>query len=170
MLFSHWIMSNYMRPQGLQHARSACPSLSPRVCSNSCPLSWWCYLTISSSAAPFSFYFQSFPTSGSCPMSWLFPSSCQSLRPSAAASILPTKIRVDFFWDWLVWYPCSPKDSQESSPAPQFKSINFSVLSLLYSLTFTSACDIYFFTYTYIYIQKIVNIFLWDFNIGDSME
>ena len=57
---------------GLQHTRRPCPSLSPRVCSNSCPLSWWCCLTISSSAAPFSFRLQSFPASGSLPMSWLF--------------------------------------------------------------------------------------------------
>ena len=152
-MFSRWIMSNYLQPQGLQHACFTCPSLSPRVCSNSCPLSWWCSLTISSSAAPFSFYFQSFPTSGSCPMSWLFTSSCQSIGPSAAASILPMKIRVYFFWDFLVWYPCSPKDSRESSPAPQFKSINFSVLSL-WSNSHICTWHILFYIYIYLYTEN----------------
>ena len=58
-------MSNSLRPPGLQHARLPCPSLSPRICSSSCPLSWWCYLTISSSATPFSFCLQLFPPSES---------------------------------------------------------------------------------------------------------
>ena len=66
---------------------------SPRVCSNSCPLSWWCYLTISPSATLFSFYLQSFPASGSFPMSWLFPSGSQSIRASASASVLPVNIQ-----------------------------------------------------------------------------
>ena len=60
-------------PHGLQHARLPCPSLSPEVCSNSCPLSWWCHLTISSSVTPFSCP-QSFPALGSFPMSQLFAS------------------------------------------------------------------------------------------------
>ena len=60
-------MSNSLQPHGLQHARLLCPSLSPRACSNSCPLSWWCCLTISSSAAPFSSCLQSFPASGFFP-------------------------------------------------------------------------------------------------------
>ena len=81
-----------LRPCGLQHARFLDPSLSPRVCSNSCPLSQWCYLTISSSATLFSFCLQSFPASGSFPMSWLFASGGQSIRPSASASVLPMKI------------------------------------------------------------------------------
>ena len=67
-------MSNSLWPHGLQHTRLPCPSLSPGVCWNSCPLSWWCYLTISSSATPFSSCPQSFPTSGSFPMSWLLTS------------------------------------------------------------------------------------------------
>ena len=71
-------------------------SSSSRVCSNSCPLSWWCYLTISSSVAPFSSCPQSFPTSGSFPVSQLFNSSGQNIRASASASILPTNIQ-----DWF---------------------------------------------------------------------
>ena len=68
---------------GLKHARLPCPSLSPGACSNSCPLSQWCYLTISSSVSPFSCSPPSFPASGSFQMSWLFTSSGQSIRPSA---------------------------------------------------------------------------------------
>ena len=67
LLFSHSVMSNSLWPHGLQHARLPCSSPSPGVCSNSCPLSWWYYLIISSSAAPFSFCLQSFPASGSFP-------------------------------------------------------------------------------------------------------
>ena len=70
--FSRSVVSNSLWPHGLQHARLLCPSLSSEVCSDSCPLSWWCYLTISPSATPFSFCLQSFPASGSFPMKWLF--------------------------------------------------------------------------------------------------
>ena len=76
-------------PHGLQHSRFLCPPLSPRVCSNSCPLSQWCYLTISSSAASFSFYLPSFSASGSFPVSQLFTSGSQIIEPSALASVLP---------------------------------------------------------------------------------
>ena len=72
LLFSHSVMSDSLRPHGQQHTRLPCLSLSPRLCSNSCPLSRWCYLTVSSSATPFSFCLQSFPASGSFPMSQLF--------------------------------------------------------------------------------------------------
>ena len=68
--------------------------------------------------------------SGSFPVSWLFPSCGQSIGASASASVLPTIFRVDFLYDWLVCSPCYPRDSQESSPAPQFKNINSLVLSL----------------------------------------
>ena len=71
-------------PMGLQHARLPCPSLSPRVCSNSCPLNPWCRLTISSSVAPFSSCPQSFPASGSFPLSQLLTSGGQSIRASAS--------------------------------------------------------------------------------------
>ena len=80
------------QPHGLQHARFPCLSLSPGVCSNSCPLSWWCYLTISSSAALF-FCLQSFPESKSFPVSWLFTSGSQSIRASALASVLPVNMQ-----------------------------------------------------------------------------
>ena len=114
------------------------PPLSPGVCSNSSPLSRWHHPIISSSASPFSCCPQSFPASGSFPMSWLFPSGGQSIGASASATVLPI-FRVDFLWDWPVW-SCSPGDSQESSPA-QFKSISSLVLSLLDGSTLTSVHD-----------------------------
>ena len=79
-------------PQGLQHARVACPSVSPGVCSNSYPLSLWCHPTISSSVALF-FCLQSFPASGSFTMSWLFTLGVQSIGVSASASVLPMNIQ-----------------------------------------------------------------------------
>ena len=94
-LFSHSVMSDSLQPHGLQHARLPCPSLSPGVCSNSCPLNWWCHPTISSSVAHFSFCPQSFPASGLFPMSQLFASGGQSIGASvsASASVLPMNIQ-----------------------------------------------------------------------------
>ena len=77
----------------LQHSRLPCPSRSLRVCLNSCPLSQWYYLTISSSAAPFSFCLQSLPESGSFPMSWLFTTGGQSFGASDSALVLPMNIQ-----------------------------------------------------------------------------
>ena len=83
-------MSHSLQPHGLPHARLPCPSLSPRVCSNSCPLSQWCHLTISSCVIPFSCP-QSFPASKSFPMSWLSASGAQNTGTSA--SVLPINIQ-----------------------------------------------------------------------------
>ena len=85
-------MSDSLQPHGLQHARLPCPSLSPGVCSNSCPLSQWCYLINSSSATIFC-CLQSFPVSGSFPTSQLFASSGQSIRASVSTSVLPINIQ-----------------------------------------------------------------------------
>ena len=79
-------------PHGLQYTSLPCPSLSPGVHSNSCPLNWWSYLTISSSAALF-FWLQSFPPSGSFPMNRLSPSDGQNIGASASASVLPMNIQ-----------------------------------------------------------------------------
>ena len=123
-------LSLTMQPYGLQHARILCPSPSPGACSNSYPLSRWCHPAISSSVIPFSSCPQSFPASGSFQMSQLFASGGQSIAVSASASVLPMNIQVKS--------PCCPRDSQESFPTPQFKSINSLVLSFLYSPTLTA--------------------------------
>ena len=86
-------MSDSLQPHELQHARLPCPSLSPGVCSNSCPLCQWCHPTISCSVSPFSSCPQSFPTSGSFPVSQLFSSGCQSIGASASALVLPMNIQ-----------------------------------------------------------------------------
>ena len=86
-------MSDSLQLYGLQHARLLCPLLFLRVCSNSCPLSRWCYLTISSSATLFSFCLQSFPATRSFPMSRLFASGGQSIGASASASVFPITIQ-----------------------------------------------------------------------------
>ena len=77
LLFSHLVASNSCGPHKLQHARLPCPSLFPRVCSNSCPLSWWCHPTISSSVIPFFSCLQSFPASGFLDLHYL-PESAQT--------------------------------------------------------------------------------------------
>ena len=92
LVVSHFVMSDSLQPRGLQHARLPGPSPSPTACSNLCPLSWWCHPTISSSVTPFSSCLQSFPASGSIPMSGLSISVGQSIGASASASVLPMNI------------------------------------------------------------------------------
>ena len=89
-VFSH-LVSDSLHLRGLQHARLPCPSPSPGICSDSCPLNQWCHSTISSSATPFS-GFQSFPASGSLPVSQLFTSGGQSIVASSSTSVLPMNI------------------------------------------------------------------------------
>ena len=91
--FSHSVMSDSFRPHGLQHTRPPCPSPTPRVYSNSCPLSRGCYPTISSSVVPFSSCLQSFPASESFQMSQFFASGGQSFGVSASTSVLPMNIQ-----------------------------------------------------------------------------
>ena len=107
--FSSSVVSNSLGPHGLQHARPLCPSPTPRVYSNSCPLGWWCHPTISSSVIPFSSCLQSFPASGSFPMSQLFASGGQSIGPSASASVLPMNIQGWFPLEWRAGSPCCPR-------------------------------------------------------------
>ena len=87
-------------PSGLQHARPPCLSPTPRVYSNSCPLSWWCHSTISSPVVPLSSHLQSFPASGSFQMSQLFASGDQCIGVSASASVLQTNIQDWFPLGW----------------------------------------------------------------------
>ena len=129
-------MSDSLQSHGLQHARLPCPSPTPRACSNLWPLSQWRHPTISSSVIPFSSSPQSFPASGAFPMSQLFTSGGQSIGISLQHQSFQWIFRTDLFQDWQVWSPqTSQRDSQESSPTPQFKSINSLVLSFLYSPT-----------------------------------
>ena len=93
LLFSCSVVSNSLQPHGLQHARLPWPSPTPGACSNSCPLNWWCHPTILSSVVPFPSCLQSFPASGSLPMSWLFVLGGQSVGASASASVLPMNIQ-----------------------------------------------------------------------------
>ena len=127
-------MSNSLRPHGLQYVRLSCPSLSPRVCSDSYPLSWWCHPTISSSVALFSclqFFLASvFSNQSALCITWL---KCWGFSFSISPS--------NEYSELTSWYPCNPRDSQESSLAPQFESINSSELSLLYGPAFTSIHD-----------------------------
>ena len=139
--FSHSVMSDSLQPHGLQHTRLPCPSPTPGACSNSCSSSWWCHPTMSSSVIPLSFCLQSFPASGSFPRSQFYASGGQSTGVSASASVLPMNIQDWVPLEWTGWIPCCPRDSQESSPTPQFKSINSSVLSFLYGPTLTSTHD-----------------------------
>ena len=97
--FSCSVMFNSLRSHGLQHARLPCPSPTSRACSNSCPSSWWCHPTISSSVVPFSFCLQSFPPSGSFSMSQSFATGGQSIGALASAS-LPMNTQ-DWFPSWL---------------------------------------------------------------------
>ena len=139
-------MSDSLQPHELQHARLPCPLLSPRICSNSCPLSQWCHPTSSSSITPFSSCPLSFPASRSFPMSFtlikrLFPSGGQSIGASASASVLPMNI--------LSWFPLGltglisllSKGLSRVFSSTKYKSINSLVLSLLYGPTLTSIHD-----------------------------
>ena len=98
--FSRSVVSNSLRPHGLQHTWPPCPSPTPRVYSNSCPLSQWCHPTISSSVIPFSSCFQSFPASGSFQMSQLFTSGGQIMGVSASTSVLAVNIQDWFPLGW----------------------------------------------------------------------
>ena len=86
-------MSKSLWPRGLQHTRLLCPSPCPGVCSNSCPFIWWCHPSISSSFTPFSSWLQSFPASGSFPVSKLLASGSQSIGASASEPVLPMSIQ-----------------------------------------------------------------------------
>ena len=141
VLFSCSVVSNSLRPHGLLHTRLSCPSLSPGVCSNSCPLSWSHPLSLNCLilCAPFSCP-QYFPASGSFPVIWLFISDGQSI--GASESAVPINIKGWFLLglSGLILLP-SKGLSQGSSPASQFKSIDSLVLSLLYGPNLTSIHD-----------------------------
>ena len=120
--------------------RMPCPSPTPGVYSNSCPLSRWWHPAISSSVIPFSSCLQSFPASGSFQMSQLFESGGQCIRVSASASVLPMNIQDWSPLGWTGWISLQSKGLSRS-PTPHFKGINSSALSFLYTPTLTSIHD-----------------------------
>ena len=139
--FSRSVVSNSLQPHESQHTRPPCPTPTPGDHWDSRPSSQWCHPAISSCVVPFSFCPQSLPASETFPMSQFFAWGGQSTGVSALASFLPKNPRADLHQNGLVGSPCNPRDSQESSPTPQFKSINSSALSLLHSPTLTSIHD-----------------------------
>ena len=135
--FRSSIVSDSLWPHELQHTRPPCPSPTPRVHSDSCPLSQWCHPTISSSVVLFSSHLQSFPASGPFPLSQFVASGGQSIGVAASTSVLPMNIQDWFTLGWTGWISFCPRDSQESSPTPQLKSIDSLILSFLYSSALT---------------------------------
>ena len=139
--FSRAVVSDSLRPHEPQHARPPCPSPTPGVHSNSCPSSRWCHPAISSSVVP------SPPAPNPSQPQGLFQlvNSSQEVAKELEFQLLHQSFqwtpRTGLLQDGLVGSPCSPRDSQESSPTPQFKSINSLTLSFLYSPTLTSIRD-----------------------------
>ena len=151
---------SHVWPYGLQNARFLCSLLFSGVCSNSCPSSQWCHPTILFSASPFSFCLQSFPAAVSFPVGWFFASEGQSIGASASASVLPMNMQG--------WIPLrltgliSLQSKGLSDPAPQFESINFLALSLLYGTTLTSTHNywkVHSFDHTHLCWQSDVSAF-----------
>ena len=108
-------MSDSLRPHESQHARPPCPSPTPRVHSDSRPSSQWCHPTISSSVAPFSFCPQSFPASGSFPITQLFASGGQSIGVSASASVFPMNTKDWSPLGWTGWISLHFRASDKNS-------------------------------------------------------
>ena len=135
--FSHSVVSDSLRPHGLQHTRPPCPSPTPGVYSNSCPLS---HPTISSSVIPISSHLQSFPASGSFQMSQLFALGGQSIGVSASTSVLPMNTQDQSPLGWTGWISL-----QSKRPSRVFSNTTVQkhplVLSFLYSPTLTSIHD-----------------------------
>ena len=147
LLFTHQGMSDSLWPHGLQQVKPLCPSPSPRVCPGSHPLNWWCHPTNSSSVDLLTSAFNLsqhqglFNESALCirwPKNWSF-NFC--ISPCNEYSGLISLKLILWNQDWLVSSPWCPRDSWESSPAPQFESIISSALSLLHSPTLTSVPD-----------------------------
>ena len=135
------VVSDSLWPHGLQHTRPPCPSPTPRDHSNSRTSSQWCHPTISSTAVPFSFRPQSFPASGSFQMSQFFASGGQIIGVSASAWVLPMNIQVWFPLGWTCWISLQSKGFSRVFPTSEFKSMNSSALSFLYSTILTSIHD-----------------------------
>jgi len=130
--FSCSVVSNSLRPRGLQHTRPPCPSPTPRIYPNSCPLSRWCHPTVSSSVVPFSSCLQSFPISGSFQMSQLFTSGGQNIGVSASTSVLPMNTQDWFPLGWTGWISLQSKRLSRVFSNTTVQRINSVALSFLY--------------------------------------
>ena len=137
--FSCSVVSDSLRSCEPQHVRPPCPSPMPRVHPNSCPLSWWCHPTTSSSVIPFSSCPQSFPASGSFQMSQLFPSGGQSIGISASASLLPMNTQDWSPLGWTGWISLQSKGLSSVFSNTTVQKHQF--FSTQLSLQFTSMCD-----------------------------
>ena len=145
-------MSLSLWPNDQQHTRLPCQSLSPRVCSNSCPLTWWWYLTISSSATLFSFCLQYFLASRSTPASQLFTSGGQVLEFQLQYQSSQWIVRVDFLLDFLLDSSLLSKELSRVLSSTTFENVSSSVFSLLYGPTFTFIHD-YWKNYSFDYMD-----------------
>ena len=139
--FSRSVMSDSLQPNGLQHARSPCPSPTPRAYSNSCPSSWWCHPTFSSFVIPLSSCLQSFPASGSFQMSQFFTSGGQSIRISALSSVLPMNIQDWFPLGWTGWISLQSKGLSRVFFSTTVQKHQFFSVQLFYSPVLTSVHD-----------------------------
>ena len=133
--FNHSVVSDSLQPHEPQHARPLCPSATPGVYPNPCPLSRWCHLTISSSVIPFSSCLKSFPVSESFQMSQFFTSGGQSIGASASASVLPVNIQDWFPLGWTGWISLQSKGlsrvcSNHSSKASILRCWAFFIVQL----------------------------------------
>ena len=139
--FSHSVVFDSLWPHELHHTRPRCPSPTPRVHTNSCPSSWRCHPAISTSVVPFSSCPQIpsstrvFSNESTLHMTW------QNTGVSALTSVHPKNTQDWSPSEWTGWISFHPRDSQESSQTPQFKSINSLRLSFLHSPTLTSIHD-----------------------------
>ena len=152
--FSCSVLSNSLQPHGLQHARPPCPSPTPGVYSNSCPLSWWCHPTISPSVIPCSSCLQSFPESGSFQMSQLVASVAKVLV-SASPSVLPMNIQDWFPLGWTGWISLQSKELSRKSLL-QHHSSKASIL-------WHSALFIVQLSYPYMTTGKTIALTRWTF-------
>ena len=150
--FSSSVMSDSLLPHGVQLARPPCPSPTPGVYSNSCPLSWWCQPTISSSVVPLSSLLQSFPASGSFQMSQLIASGGQSTGVSASNEYSGL---ISFSMDWLDLL--AAQGTLKSLLQNKFKNINFSALSFLYWRRKWQPTPLFFFFFFFFYLWWILS-------------
>ena len=162
--FSHSVMSDSLQPHGLQHARPPCPSQTPAVCSNSCPLSQWYHPIIPSSVVPFASCLQSFQASGSFQMSQFSTSGGQSIGVSASASVLPVNIQDWFPLGWTDWISLQSKGlsrvfsllQQHSSKASILECSTFFIVQLSHPYMTTGKATA---LARWIFVGKVISLF-----------